>query len=312
MQTNNIETRVATSDEVSLLLSWAQNEGWNPGLHDTDLFYETDQSGFFVTLLDETPVAGISVVKLNLEHAFLGLYLCKPEHRGKGYGMQTWSTAIKSVGTRSIGLDGVVAQQSNYLREHFVYSHRNVRFAGTLSDTQGSDKQGSDNQVSDNPRSDSIHSGSEYKVLDTTLTIVDASHVHLNALVLYDADVGGIKRDDFYRAWLTSCDSRQTFIALVGDHIAGIIGIRQCVDGYKVGPWIADDQTIAQALFSKIPEHIGNETLMVDVPDSNQIAMHMMKQLNLSPVFETARMYRGQPPVINTEKLFGVATLELG
>lgn len=302
MQTNNIETRVATSDEVSLLLSWAENEGWNPGLHDTDLFYATDQSGFFVTLLNETPVAGISVVKLNLEHAFLGLYLCKPEHRSKGYGMQTWNTAISSAGTRSIGLDGVVAQQSNYLREHFVYSHRNVRFAGTLSD----------NQKPDNQRSDSKHPGSKRKAPNKTFTIVEANNAHLDSLVIYDADVCGMKRDNFYRAWLTSCNSRQTYIALAGDHIAGIIGLRRCVEGYKVGPWLADDQAIAQALFSKLPEQIGNESLMVDVPESNQIAMNMMKQLNLSPVFETARMYRGQPPVMNAEKLFGVATLELG
>ncbi len=292
MEKDNIQTRVATNDELSLLLSWAQSEGWNPGLDDIDLFYATDQSGFFVTLLNETPVAGISVVKLNSEHAFLGLYLCTPEHRGKGYGMQTWNTAIKSVGARSIGLDGVVAQQSNYLREHFVYSHRNVRFAGTLSDNKRSD--------------------SKCKVPNKALTIVEASNAHLSSLTLYDADVGGIKREDFYRAWLTRCNSRQSFIALVGDTIVGAIGIRQCIEGYKVGPWIADDQTIAHKLFSKIHEYIGIESLMVDVPESNQIAMGMMKQLDLSPIFETARMYRGQPPVLNSEKLFGVATLELG
>jgi len=133
MKQDQLVTRVATPDDLALILSWAQQEGWNPGVEDTQLFYSADPTGFFISLLNDQPIAGISLVKLNSEHAFLGLYLCKQEYRGKGYGIQTWNTALDTVGARTIGLDGVVEQQDNYAREHFSYSHRNVRFAGRLS-----------------------------------------------------------------------------------------------------------------------------------------------------------------------------------
>lgn len=28
--------------ELDILTSWAANEGWNPGLHDADIFWNTD------------------------------------------------------------------------------------------------------------------------------------------------------------------------------------------------------------------------------------------------------------------------------
>jgi len=287
MQTSKGITREATSDDLRLLLAWAQQEGWNPGLHDLELFFAADNTGFFITVLDDTPIAGISLVKLNSEHAFLGLYLCKPEHRAKGYGIQTWRTAIESVGNRSIGLDGVVAQQSNYSKEQFVFSHRNIRFAGTLSMVKLS-------SCSNIP------------------TIIDATDAHLNELTLYDATIGGLSRHTFFQAWLGNCDTRHTYLAIDDKKVVGAIGVRQCIEGYKLGPWLANDQSIAEALLSKVCLKIGKEPLMIDVPEPNQTAMDMMKRLSFSSTFETARMYRGQTPNINTDKLFGVATLELG
>jgi hypothetical protein len=49
------------------------------------------------------------------------------------YGLRTWKAAISHAGQRTIGLDGVVAQQENYSRSGFVLSYRNIRFGGTLA-----------------------------------------------------------------------------------------------------------------------------------------------------------------------------------
>jgi hypothetical protein len=38
----------------------------------------------------------------------------------------------------------------------------------------------------------------------------------------------------------------------------------------------------------------------------------LAKRRGLSPVFETARMYRGAPPTLPLDRIFGTTTLELG
>ena len=58
-----ITTRIASLDELELLLLWAGDEGWNPGLDDAPLFHATDAGGFLVSTKDEHLVAGISLVK---------------------------------------------------------------------------------------------------------------------------------------------------------------------------------------------------------------------------------------------------------
>jgi len=78
--------KAMTAAEVGTAINWAAAEGWNPGLHDADCFLAADAGGFLMGFLDEEPVASISVVRYGRSFAFLGLYIVKPEHRGKGYG----------------------------------------------------------------------------------------------------------------------------------------------------------------------------------------------------------------------------------
>ena len=48
--------RKAARHEVDLTISWANSEGWNPGIHDAEAFYTTDANGFFVGILEGKPV----------------------------------------------------------------------------------------------------------------------------------------------------------------------------------------------------------------------------------------------------------------
>ena len=73
-----------SQEKVALLLQWAEDEGWNPGLDDAVAFHAADPLGFFALEVGGEMVAAISVVKQDASHAFLGLYICKPEYRGKG------------------------------------------------------------------------------------------------------------------------------------------------------------------------------------------------------------------------------------
>lgn len=49
-----------------------------------------------------------------------------------------------------------------------------------------------------------------------------------------------------------------------------------------------------------------------DTPAVNAQAIALARSLQMSPVFETARMYTGAAPLLPLERLFGVTSFELG
>ncbi|MFK7858847.1 MAG: GNAT family N-acetyltransferase [Granulosicoccus sp.] len=286
-----VTTRVASLEEINLLLEWAGDEGWNPGLDDAQLFHASDASGFLVSTINDHIVAGISLVKHSADQSFLGLYLCKPEHRGTGIGIATWRAALDTIDNHTIGLDGVVDQQDNYRKSGFVYCFGNRRYAGTLA----------------------FNDGDVIPVAKCgTVQIANATHADINAIIDYDASIGGGNRSRFFNAWMQACSSRNTFIALEGHNVVGIVGVRRCQDGYKVGPWLADSRLIATRLLAAVSAVTKDESVMIDIPDINVTSIEIAESLSLRSMFDTARMYKGKVPDIDRHRLFGVATLELG
>src|SRR4051794_39331147 len=62
--------------------------------------------------------------------AFLGFYIVRPDLRGQGHGYRIWQAVMDRAGSRTVGLDGVIAQQDNYRQSGFALAHRNIRFGG--------------------------------------------------------------------------------------------------------------------------------------------------------------------------------------
>lgn len=42
-----LKIRKMRRDEAEFAIQMATGEGWNPGIHDGEIFYETDPEGFF-------------------------------------------------------------------------------------------------------------------------------------------------------------------------------------------------------------------------------------------------------------------------
>jgi GNAT superfamily N-acetyltransferase len=116
MRDKGLVLRAMSEAHLALALDWAAAEGWNPGLDDARCFYAADPQGFFLGELDGLPVGCVSAVRYGSGFGFLGLYIVKAEFRGCGFGLQLWRAALDRLGDRVIGLDGVVAQQENYLQ----------------------------------------------------------------------------------------------------------------------------------------------------------------------------------------------------
>ena len=274
--------RLMRPDDLSRVLDWAADEGWNPGLDDAAAFLASDPEGFFVTEADGAPVAAISVVNHSPDFAFLGLYLCQPAWRGRGIGLRLWTHALTHAGGRTVGLDGVAAQQANYARSGFVRVGNTLRLVGRVL-----------------PRASVAH------------RIRPVGPQDMARIAMVDARANGYARPQFLHGWLGASPSRRSFVLLGPEGPTGFATIRRCRDGSKIGPLVAPDAEAALALINVCAAELGEGPLILDLPEQNAALIGTLAALGYQETFRTARMYRGLAPPSGSG-LQTVGTLELG
>jgi ribosomal protein S18 acetylase RimI-like enzyme len=267
--------------ELELAIDRAAAEGWNPGLDDASTFYAADPEGFLIATFDDEPIGFISAVAYGDALGFIGLYIVRPEWRGKGCGMQLWRAGMAYLGTRNIALDGVLAQQANYRKSGFVLTHRNVRYEGIVTGEHDDD-------------------------------LVDARSVPFDRLLRFDAYHFAATRESFLRAWLDAPHAH-ALAAIDGDTLRGYGVIRRCREGHKIGPLFAEDRRVARALFLALAAHANEDgKVVLDVPECNPAAVALAVEYDMTSVFETARMYTQPAPAMPLANIFGVTSFELG
>lgn len=278
----NTEFRTATLEELSIILEWAAEEGWNPGLEDAAAFWQADPEGFFVATVDGALAAAISVVTHTADFAFLGLYIARPDFRGQGIGFGLWQHALKHAGARVVGLDGVPDQQDNYAASGFELFSATTRFTGEVAARE-----------SDNVRV--------------------ATPEDVAALIDLEAAASGVRKPAYLGAWFASAESRQTWVMQGADGVAGFCTARRCREGVKIGPLWARSEADALALMAHVAAQMGGPVTL-DVPDTSAPLKGLCQALGLTPGFATARMYRGTPVPVGDASggYFAVSTLELG
>jgi GNAT superfamily N-acetyltransferase len=279
---SELRIRAMRPEEIAIALDWAAAEGWNPGLADAVCFASVDRHGFLIGELDGTAAATISCLNYDGRFAFLGFYIVRADLRGRGYGLRIWNAAIAHAGDRTIGLDGVVAQQDNYRKSGFRLAYANIRYGGRVGPLSA-----------------------------PAAAIVPLKEVPFAALEADDARVFPAPRAAFLRTWIGA--PGHIGRALVRDgNLAAWGMIRPCRRGHKIGPLVADDRVAAEAVLAALIAAAGAEEVFLDVPSVNADALALAQDLDLAPVFETARMYTGAIRPLQLERVFGVTTFELG
>ncbi|MEG4508466.1 GNAT family N-acetyltransferase [Microcoleus sp. F6_B4] len=269
-----------TSSELNLAVDWAAAEGWNPGSYDAECFLKADPQGFFIGYLNDEPIASISAVTYDSSFGFIGLYIVKPSFRAQGWGLKMWQAAIEYLGTRNIGLDGVVAQQENYQKSGFKLAHRHIRYQGL-----------------------------GFGVVPDEL--IPLSTVAWEEILAYDSQHFPVPRPVFLKHWI----QQPEIIAFGVKHQGELRGygvLRVCRQGYKIGPLFADNVGFAELLLQGLMAKVPDATVFLDVPDTNLEGINLAEKYRMKPVFETARMYTLTPPTLPLNRVFGVTTLELG
>lgn len=272
--------------EVNELVKWAAKEGWNPGLSDADIFWQTDPEAYIAAELDGVLIGGGAITTYAGEFGFMGFFIVKPEFRGRGLGDTLWHARKDRLLQRlnpgaAIGMDGVFNMQPYYAKGGFAFSHRNIRFMSTG------------------------------KKATTDTGIKPLSEIAFQVLEAYDRHCFPAARPTFLNAWINQTDS----LALAceeNNQLQGYGVIRRCREGCKIGPLFADNQAIADKLYNALAAYAPGEPVYLDVPENNPDAMALAKQHGMQEVFGCARMYLGKKPDTAEDKIFGVTTFELG
>ncbi|MEM8564256.1 MAG: GNAT family N-acetyltransferase [Pseudomonadota bacterium] len=285
-----LHIRHMTRAEVDQLVDWAAQEGWNPGLQDAEIFWQTDPQAFLAAEVGGQLIGGGAITSYGGEFGFMGFFIVRPEHRGNGWGDTLWHQRRKRLLDRlnegaGIGLDGVFDMQHYYAKGGFKLSHRNLRYRRQVP-----------GRAATAPK---------------TAPIVPLSEVPFDELQAYDRHCFPAPREVFLKHWIAQSKG----LALGYYHNTMLQGygvIRTCREGFKLGPLFADDPAIAGELFEALSAFAAGDALYLDAPENNPEAMALVQSHNMEEVFGCARMYLGRTPSVCDERIFGITTFELG
>ena len=273
-------------DGVKTLVNWAEEEGWNPGPYDADVYFATDPDGFYGYFHDGSLIGGGSIVSYNKEFGFMGFFIVRPEYRSNGIGKKLWYQRRDTLLSRlkkdaPIGMDGVITMQPFYRKGGFEILFRDERYEKI---------------------------GEEFTI-DKNISPILNEDVEL--ILAYDKQCFGFSRPQFMKLWL-KLKGNKTFKYVEKRKLKGFAIVRKANKGYKVCPLFADNEMIAEELYKACLNSVIGEPLYLDIPAINDGAVKIIKKYKATYVFECARMYYGKPPDIDIDKVFGITTFELG
>ncbi|MBK5273367.1 MAG: GNAT family N-acetyltransferase [Bacteroidia bacterium] len=271
---------------LKTLVKMAEDEGWNPGAYDADVFWATDPDGFYGYYYNGDLIAGGSIVSYDNLFGFMGFFIVKPDYRSHGIGRRLWYQRRDTLLSRlnkgaSIGMDGVVAMQPFYKKGEFEIAFRDERHEKI---------------------------GMSFNIDNNISAITEQD---IESILTYDKLCFGFPRPQFIKPWL-KMPSVKTFKYIDKDKLKGFAIIRKAKKGYKVCPLFADNAAIADELYKACLNSAIGEPVYIDIPVINSAAMSFTKKYNTTYIFECARMYYGKAPDIEIDKVFGITTFELG
>lgn len=270
-------------DEVNLAITWAAQEGWNPGIHDAVCFYQTDPHGFFAGKLNGKTIAIGSAVIYDEFFAFCGFYIVDKPYRNQGYGLELTKARLAYIGNRNAGIDGVINMLDKYARIGYQLAHNNARYCL--------------NKI--------------IKPVSSDPYIVPLNQIDFSQLSLYDRLHFPAPRPQFLKCWINQPQSL-ALAYLIDGQINGYGVIRTCQKGFKIGPLFADNPAIARQLFTNLVQYAKGQLVFLDIPENNPLAIELIRQYQMEKVFATARMYLKGEPLLKKENIYGITTFELG
>lgn len=288
-----LEIRHMARFEVDVLVDWAASEGWNPGLHDADLFWAADSEAFIAADLDGEMIGGGAITSYGGEFGFMGFFIVRPGFRGRGLGNRIWHERRERLVKRlkpgaSIGMDGVFEMQNYYAKGGFAFSNRDLRFCFESPETGLPQLDSSEEEI-----------------------IKPLTEISFDQVVAYDRSCFPAPRPDFLKGWISQPDSLALGCVKNG-RLRGFGVIRACREGFKIGPLFSDNLQTADKLFVPLTRFASGKLVYLDTPENNPATRELVERYGMTEVFGCARMYLGPPPDVAHRRIFGITTFEFG
>lgn len=275
--------KAASLEEWEIVHEWARAENWDIGYGDAERFFKVDDQGFYLAYVNDQPVASVSVVNYTDKFAYAGFYLVAPGLRGKGYGLRLSYEAFHHCENRSVGLDGMPVQESNYKKGGFVTYYETSRLVGVVKD-----------------------------IVICPDGVDEITDKNISDVIRYDEKITGYPRDALLKDWFNG-EERYGYVVNSDDGLLGVIGIRRSTEGYRIGPLYSENKDVLKKLFecalSRVP--VGKK-VTVDAPTTSSDFIELLKAQGYEQIFHTLRMYRGEEPSGDKEKIKAIVSLELG
>ena len=295
--------RGAREDDLKVVIRLGVREDWHFNPHDLACAYAFDPSGFFVGELDGKVISHINAVKYPGHSTYIGSFIVQKEHRGKGYGKQTWDTAWRSLDRNcTVALDGAPHMIANYksLGFHSVWNTSAAiidldKIMNILSDVN------------------TMPPGVSCKPIRTT---------DFEKLFKYDTSVFGAPR----RTLLEKCVNIPGSLGWAAVNEKGdVLGynlIKQVISGagteigLSMAPLYADDDRIARVLLKMaaetylVTDAVEKSSFELYYCDGGSYGEHSSRvivELEARTVYLGQRMYtNGTPPGRQNSKMYGI------
>ena len=279
----DFEIRKMARHDLDTVIEWAAAEGWNPGLHDRDAFFDTDPEGYFMAWDGKKPAGAISAVSYGKNFGFIGFFIVRPEYRGHRLGLELAKVARVYLDGHNIGIDGVEKKVRNYETHGFKLAWNNERYEGIS-------------------RKAVFPSG-----------IVPLAELPFKEILNFDSRFFPVPREKFLKKWLAMPESFAFASPGTKTEIDAYGFARKCRTGYKIGPLFAESPELAGKILSALCSALPTGTpFYLDVPTINKNAVKLAQDNNMKAVFRTARMYLFEAPKLPLESIFGITSFELG
>ncbi|WP_258086175.1 GNAT family N-acetyltransferase [Xenorhabdus bovienii] len=277
--------RVTASEWRSTIFHWANTEQWNMVESDISRFFNVDPHGFFITYRNGMPISSMSMVNYSDTYTHAGHYIVPPEFRNHVCAGKIWKSSIAYAEHRTISCDGNSHISSLYEKRGFVPHYRTFRMSGVI-----------------------------IQPVIQPAEALPITQANIADVIKYDAECTGVCRGRLLADWFWG-EGRYGFCTRSDTGVTGIIGIRKSTDGYRLGPFHADNADVLETLFrAALAQVPAGEAVTFDAPetDNNQF-IPLAKEYGLRELFYTFRMYKGNViPKGHLEKLRAIASLELG
>lgn len=292
---NRLKIHTLESSHIPFAMELKNLAGWNQTTEDWISYLKLERDGCFIAQYKDSADEGLAGTATALSYegkvGWIGMVLVHPSKRKMGVGTALLEKSIQYLQNYHIPcikLDATPMGKKVYEPLGFVeeYEVRRYQASGSASGMNKSRKY--------------------------SIEIKSIKPEHIDLFAEWDANIFGANR----RKVIEGMSQRNPELCLcyIGDRqIKGYIMAHKGHEAYQIGPFLADDNEVAEALFIKVMEKLEGQKVFVDVPVPNKKALEMVEGYDFTIQRSFCRMYLGQNLFPGqTNKVYGTSGAEKG